>query len=561
MSERKRILLFSEGVTASQIVRLVTLGRSLDRDRFEVSFACSEFAESIFAGTGFVRRKVHSLDPKQVLRAVRQGRRLYDERLLRQQVAEDLEVFREVRPDLVVGDFRWSLAVSAPVHGVPHAALVNAYWSPFREHASFPVPDHPIVGVLGETLTARYFPKALPRVFSWFAAPLNALRRAHGLPELGSLPEVLTHGDYTLYADPEELVPTRNAPETHIHLGFVPWAPSAPLPPELDQAPKGRPLVYATLGSSGNVELLPRLVEALGRLPVTGLVATAGRRTLRRVPPNVVLTDYAPGDLAARRAAVVVSNGGSSTTYQALAEGTPVLGLPSNLDQFLAMDAVERHSAGLLQRARSATVDSIESALTRLLDSTAHRDGAARVGAMIARASAPVRFANFVERASSRPNAGTRRAVSASVPRGKGPRAAVLGLGGALSLATTSAEIAHAESLGEIHFTSKVPGTGGQVICALFQERGWLETPLQNVKTALRGSEATCVFQRIRPGTYAIVAFHDANGNGDIDKNFLGLPTESWCASRDAPAIFGPPSFGAAKFRSGTGVVRLGCTM
>ena len=46
-------------------------------------------------------------------------------------MADDLELIRRIEPDVVVGDFRLSLAVSAPMAGVPYIALANAYWSPF----------------------------------------------------------------------------------------------------------------------------------------------------------------------------------------------------------------------------------------------------------------------------------------------------------------------------------------------------------------------------------------------------------------------------------------------
>jgi uncharacterized protein (DUF2141 family) len=114
---------------------------------------------------------------------------------------------------------------------------------------------------------------------------------------------------------------------------------------------------------------------------------------------------------------------------------------------------------------------------------------------------------------------------------------------------------------GGVRFTTKVPGSGGHVICALFQEGGWLEEPVAQAKTPLREKEATCVFQNLKPGAYAIIAFHDADDDGDIDKNFIGIPTEDWCASRDAVAVFGPPSFGAAKFTVGSVWLRLGCNM
>lgn len=120
---------------------------------------------------------------------------------------------------------------------------------------------------------------------------------------------------------------------------------------------------------------------------------------------------------------------------------------------------------------------------------------------------------------------------------------------------------ASSEHFGGVRFTTQVPGSGGHVICALFQEEGWLDAPTAQAKSPLRGKEATCVFQNLKPGAYAIIAFHDADDDGDIDKNFIGLPTESWCASRDAPAVFGPPSFGAAKFTVGGAWLRLGCNM
>lgn len=554
---RTRVLFYSEAVTLSQVVRLVTLARSLDETRYDVTFACADFDERVFGGARFARRKVHSLDPGAVLRAFRRGRRLHEAPMLRAQVEEDRQVFDEVRPDLVVGDFRWSLAVSAPLAGVRHAALINAYFSPHATRGAFPVPDHPIVNVLGERLTARYFPVALPHVFAHFAEPLNQVRAEHGLPPVGSLLEVLTHADHTLYADPEALVPTPTAPSSHEHLGFVPWAPEGTLPRVIAALPPEEPVVYATLGSSGSVDVLPIVVQALGKLPVTALVATAGRRSLGELPRNVHVVDFVPGDRAARRASVVISNGGSSTSYQALAEGTPVLGLASNLDQYLAMQAIERESAGILDRARSATVTSVVLAVRTLLGSAVYHEGARRVQGMLRAAPAVDRFRRFVARvtADTRQFPTTRRAASgllatlaflvawfSALPaRGEPPRAS--------------------DAKGEIRFDVKVDGQGGHVICALFRADGWLEKPVATVKSKLRSRRANCVFANVKSGTYAIVAFHDENDNGDIDKNFLGIPTESWCTSRNAKAFLGPPSFGAAKFLSRGNILRLAGTM
>ena len=54
-------------------------------------------------------------------------------------------------------------------------------------------------------------------------------------------------------------------------------------------------------------------------------------------------------------------------------------------------------------------------------------------------------------------------------------------------------------------------------------------------------------------GRYAAIAFHDENGNGKLDKNFLGVPTEPYGFSNDAQGFLGPPTFDAAAVALGGG--------
>jgi uncharacterized protein (DUF2141 family) len=57
-------------------------------------------------------------------------------------------------------------------------------------------------------------------------------------------------------------------------------------------------------------------------------------------------------------------------------------------------------------------------------------------------------------------------------------------------------------------------------------------------------------FGEVPAGVYAIAVIHDENGNGRMDKR-MGLPTEGYGFSRDAPVRFGPPSFHSAQFTVG----------
>ena len=334
------------------MVRLETLARALPAGEFEVHFASAPTRWPERDIPGAVRHSIRSVPPEHVERAVRLGTRIYSARRLSRYVEDDFLLLDRVQPDLVVGDLRWSLSVSARLRGVPYAALINAYWSPHAVRDGFPVPNQFLVRLLENARLDGSLQAVFPAVLRFFARPLNAVRRVHGLPPLADLLEVLTDGDLTLHPDPPELIRTEGLPSTHRFLGPVLWQPQVPLPPWWSALGE-RPAVYVTLGSSGPVHLLPALLRTLARLPVDLIVATAGRKVrLGDLPSNVLVADYLPGDLAVERAAVVVTNGGSSTGYQALVQGRPVIGVPWNLDQLLATQVIVGAAAGSSLRAR-----------------------------------------------------------------------------------------------------------------------------------------------------------------------------------------------------------------
>jgi UDP:flavonoid glycosyltransferase YjiC (YdhE family) len=381
----KRILFIAEAVTLAQVVRLRVLAAGLDPQRYQVHFAAAHFDELIFAGTTFRRWPIHSLSARRIDARVRGGRRLYHTGELRRYLDADRRLIDAVTPDVVVSDLRLSLAVECPV---PHAALINAYW---LRRDGWPLPDHPIVSLLGERRAARHFPAAIPRVFAHFAAPINRLRAERGCPPL-TLPEILTHGDAALFPDTPELCPG-GPPRSY--LGPVLWAPRVPRPSWWHTLDRHRHTAYVTLGSSGRADLLPRIVEALPGWQL--LIATAGRADPGPLPAHAHAADFLDGGEAAARAQLVVSNGGSTTGYQALAAGTPVLGVASNLDQHLAMTAITRIGAGRVVPARGASVDSLRRAAEDILEQPGYAR-AARAQALAFRAWDPHRrFAAALE--------------------------------------------------------------------------------------------------------------------------------------------------------------------
>lgn len=58
----------------------------------------------------------------------------------------------------------------------------------------------------------------------------------------------------------------------------------------------------------------------------------------------------------------------------------------------------------------------------------------------------------------------------------------------------------------------------------------------------------TLVFKNLPKGRYALSSFHDLNGNGQLDTNLYGIPSEPYGFSGQASKHFGPPSFDDAAF-------------
>jgi uncharacterized protein (DUF2141 family) len=59
---------------------------------------------------------------------------------------------------------------------------------------------------------------------------------------------------------------------------------------------------------------------------------------------------------------------------------------------------------------------------------------------------------------------------------------------------------------------------------------------------------AEVVFEDLPDGNYAIFVFHDANNNGKMDRNFLGMPREGYGASLNKLPFASAPKFSDNSF-------------
>ncbi len=101
---------------------------------------------------------------------------------------------------------------------------------------------------------------------------------------------------------------------------------------------------------------------------------------------------------------------------------------------------------------------------------------------------------------------------------------------------------------------------GATLNCALFSTpQGFPDprTAIAKVMAPVSAGRAVCQFPSVPAGSFAVAAFEDRNGNGVLDTNVFGVPTEGVAVSRDARGRLGPPSFEAARFMHGPEATRL----
>jgi uncharacterized protein (DUF2141 family) len=130
-------------------------------------------------------------------------------------------------------------------------------------------------------------------------------------------------------------------------------------------------------------------------------------------------------------------------------------------------------------------------------------------------------------------------------------RVAVVAVLLASSPATAATLVVRAEGVEPLRGTVKV------AVCA----RGFSEAGCAwGASRPARTPTEEVVFEDVPPGRYAVAAYQDVNGNGELDKVPPGIPTEPYAFSNDVGRL-APPSFERALVEVGEGrtmvVVRL----
>ena len=89
----------------------------------------------------------------------------------------------------------------------------------------------------------------------------------------------------------------------------------------------------------------------------------------------------------------------------------------------------------------------------------------------------------------------------------------------------------------------------GTLVAGVFDNQSAYATgdqPVDFCKITITTNQALCVVRGLKAGPYAIKVFHDLNGNGKLDMNLVGIPTEPVAFSNNAKVNMRAPTWGEA---------------
>ena len=117
---------------------------------------------------------------------------------------------------------------------------------------------------------------------------------------------------------------------------------------------------------------------------------------------------------------------------------------------------------------------------------------------------------------------------------------------------TASMAAANAQAADRISVpVSGLRNDAGVVRCGLYAAPGAFPKAGQEsrgVIARIQGGQATCVFNGLKPGTYAVAAFHAENNETQMQYGLFGKPKEGYGFSRNPPSSMGAPTFASAAF-------------
>jgi len=161
--------------------------------------------------------------------------------------------------------------------------------------------------------------------------------------------------------------------------------------------PKDRPVVYFAMGSSGQPEVIAKIIEGFRGKPyrVIAPVKNQIEHLDVDVPENVLVTGWLPSHKVNPMADISIIHGGIGTVMTACLSGTPIIGVAMMIEQEANIDCLVRKGFAIRIRKNRFTPGKLCEAIDQLLADGEARRRAKAFQKVVQEWDDPSRMADF----------------------------------------------------------------------------------------------------------------------------------------------------------------------
>lgn len=392
----KTILVMPDGNWLSHVSRPLAIAKILRKMGFRVLFAGSGEYMKLPRSDGFDVVDLFSISADRTLEVCRRGSaNYYHYHLACKCVEEEIRLFNELRPDMVLNDFRLTLSTSCEIMHIPMVVTLNAACTNYYAVRTR-CPEHfPVTRFVGQHI-GDFFAPPVKQFLWWFdALPLNRVRKKYRLSPRKNIMDIW-RGDLNLIVDIPEYGPTHELPDNFHYIGPITWEPDIEMPQSFYTIDRSQPCIYFTMGSTGFARFFHQAIDLFAHTDYQCIMTTAGMVHIDSAPRNFRVYDYAPGSKIMQIADAVVCHGGNGTIYQALSAGVPIIGIPTMHDQEFNLDRVVALGAGIHLSERRFVPRDLLNAVKDVLHKPLYKEAARKCATILGPYNAPQKGAELI---------------------------------------------------------------------------------------------------------------------------------------------------------------------
>ena len=351
-----KILVLPYTHTLSHLSRPLEISKYLKAKGHDIHFAGNSQKIDFIKAEDFELHPLFEPNPITLFGNIRKGKiKFIENNIVIKMIDQDLDLFKSIRPDIIISDGRFSAMISAQLAGIKHISIVNASSTAFR---SIPyIPFIKAIDINVETdknickkIFARFNLAVEKFIFNNTMSIFQKISSEKRLKTKVTATNCLCGTDLTLIADMPDFFPTRNLPSNYIYIGPITWkSPTSQRLPAWWPVKKNRKkLVYITMGTTGESGLFQKIYNTLKHIDNIIIVITTGNQSdnILSIPEKIYVTDFMDGDAIMDLCDLVICHGGNGTIYQALSHAVPIIGIPTIPDQNFNMRRVESLNLG-----------------------------------------------------------------------------------------------------------------------------------------------------------------------------------------------------------------------